>query len=309
MKFILFMVACGLFQTAHAQELKLALNWKPEPQFGGFYAAQSGFAKEKLNIKILEGGSGTPTIQMVAAGTAEYAVISGDELVIAHARGSKDVVALFATYQVNPQAIMTHSEKKYASIESVLKDGSATLLWQSGLPYAQFLMKKYAPVKVKQGPTQGGIGAFMSDKNIAQQCFFTSEPLTAKKQKVNTNTLLVADTGYNPYTTVLVTLKSRLEKHPKEVAQVVKAVREGWQQYIADPTKTNELMQKLNPSMAADTFKASAESQKSLIVTDETKKSGLGSMTLERWDTLVNQLADLSVIKEKPVAKDLFVNL
>ncbi|HEX5638061.1 MAG TPA: ABC transporter substrate-binding protein, partial [Gammaproteobacteria bacterium] len=43
-----------------AQPLVLALNWKPEPQFGGFYAAQvSGYyEKNDLDVKIMEGGSG-----------------------------------------------------------------------------------------------------------------------------------------------------------------------------------------------------------------------------------------------------------
>ncbi len=54
--------------AANADPVQLALNWKAEPQFGGFYAAQvlGLYAKNSLDVAIIEGGSGTPTIQMLA---------------------------------------------------------------------------------------------------------------------------------------------------------------------------------------------------------------------------------------------------
>ena len=52
-------------------KIRLALNWKPDPQFGGFYAAP--YQAHGLDVDILPGGAGTPTIQMVGAGSAELA--------------------------------------------------------------------------------------------------------------------------------------------------------------------------------------------------------------------------------------------
>ena len=66
-------------------------------------------------------------------------------------------------------------------------------------------------------------------------------------------------------------------------------------------------MQTLNPNMDAETFAAAAEAQRPLIETDETKKSGLGVMTLERWDTLCRQLVELKVIEKAPPAAERFV--
>jgi NitT/TauT family transport system substrate-binding protein len=81
---------------------------------------------------------------------------------------------------------------------------------------------------------------------------------------------------------------------------MIDAVREGWRAYIRDPTKANEYMGKLNPTMDAETFKASAAAQQPLIETADAQGLGLGAMTLERWQTLVRQLVDLKVI-DKPV--------
>ena len=59
--------------AAAADAVRLALNWKAEPQFGGFYAAEvhGHYAKHGLSVEIIEGGSGTPTIQVVGCGRVE----------------------------------------------------------------------------------------------------------------------------------------------------------------------------------------------------------------------------------------------
>lgn len=291
------------------EKVEIALNWKPEPEFGGFYAAQVAgiYKKHGLKAEILPGGSGTPVIQMLAAGKIDFGIVSADELVISRANGS-DVIAIFATFQTNPQGIMTHADRGFRSIGDVFK-GEGTLAIQRGLPYAEYLLKKYGQPKVKIVPYLGGIANFLNDKNYSQQVFITAEPIEAKKREVNIKTFLVADEGYNPYTVVLATRSSFMKKNPKLVESVVKAVREGWQEYLKNPGPSNKVMGELNKAMDASTFAMSAEAQRPLIETAETKKSGLGTMTEARWRRLVDQLADLKLIKGKPEAKDLFVNL
>src|SRR5438093_12867600 len=89
-----------------AEKIKIQLNWVPEPEFGGIYAAKEtgAFAKHNLDVTIAAGGAGTPTWQLVAAGKCDYAVASADEVIIARPQGT-DVVAIFATYQTNPQGL------------------------------------------------------------------------------------------------------------------------------------------------------------------------------------------------------------
>lgn len=307
MKFLilLFSLFCS---SAFAADLKLALNWKAEPQFGGFYAAQTHFEKDGFKVQVLEGGSGTPTIQMLAAGQVDYAVVSADEVIVAADRGASDVVAIFATYQTNPAAIMTHAERGFKTLGDVFHN-SGTLLWQQGLPYALFLKKQYSPLKVQTAPDAGGIGLFLKDQNLSQQCFVTSEPLAAEKAHAKVKTFLVSESGYNPYTTVLVTKRSRFEKNPDEVKKIAAAVRAGWTEYLKDPTSTNEVMMKLNPAMDKETFALSAKAQADLIATADTKKQGLGVMSAKRWETLSEQLFEMKLTKKKIDPKKLFENL
>lgn len=292
-------------------KVRLALNWKPEPQFGGFYEAarNESFIKAPFQLEILPGGSGTPTVQMLAAGKVEYAIVSADELIIAHDRGSKDLVAVFASYQTNPQGLMVRAGEPNKTLKSYLQDTGYSLLWQSGLPYALYLSKKLGPVKAKIAPYSGGISYFQQDKKVIQQCFLTSEPLSAKKAGLETKVFLAADEGYNPYTTVLVTTKTRLKNNRAEVETIVRGVRSSWASYLKDPKATNVLMNKLNPAMDLATFAESAEAQTPLIRPQGDGSSELGMMTKERWQTLASQLLNLKLIKELPKTDTLFQNL
>lgn len=297
---------CGKEKSATPAAAKLTkatlqLNWKPEPQFGGFYTAEVEkiYPRHGLDVTITPGGAGAPTVEMVGAGTVPFGIVSGDEIIRARAKGN-NVVALFAVYQTNPQAIMTRAARGFKTLADVFSK-PGTLAMERGLPYSDFLDKKYGFGKLKIVPSPfGDLSLYRSDANYAMQCFVTSEPLAAKATGIEPQTFLIAESGYNPYTTVLATNEKYLKENPQTVKAMVDAVREGWQGYLADPTKTNEHMGKLNTTMDAPTFKASAEAQKSLIETDDTKKSGIGSMNLERWQTLIQQLVDLKVI-DKPL--------
>jgi len=156
-------------------------------------------------------------------------------------------------------------------------------------------------------PSPGGdISAFLADKNFAQQCFIMSEPLTAKHRGADVQVFPVSDAGYNPYTTVLTTAGDFLRKDSDRTKAMVAAVREGWRAYLDNPQPTNQRMNQLNPSMAPDVFAEVAEAQKPLIETDETRRSGLGTMTENRWETLIAQLKELGDIQRAPAAEDCY---
>lgn len=289
------MIACVLtlvsLTASATSKVSLALNWKPDPEFGGFYAADDQF-------DLIPGGSGTPVVQMVAAGKADFGIASADEVVVARSRGA-DVVALFAVYQTNPQALMVHEESGFKTLGD-LYASSGTLAIQKGLPYALFLEKKYAAkTHVRIVPYLGGIENFLADKTYSQQVFAHVEPLAAQKKGARVRTFLVADEGYNPYTTVLITRGDVIAKKQPLVKAVVSAARKGWRDYLDHPEKTNPHMAKLNPSMDLATFESSAKAQKSFI------EPNLGAMTAQRWTELRDQLISLKLVPADEAKKDI----
>lgn len=300
--------------AAHAAErprqrtLQFALNWKAEPEFGGFYAAKlaGSFEKRELNVEITEGGAGTPVVQMVANGKVPFGIAAADEVVISQARGT-DVVALFAVYQTNPQGIMVHPERGFKSLADVF-NSPGTLAIQNGAPHALFLQAKFANARVKLVPYSGGIAQFLTDANYSQQCFVTSEPLLAKKKNRPAASFLIADAGFNPYGTVVIARRRDIEKDPKQTRDLIDAIRDGWNEYLRASEAANAWMVKLNPAMDSETMNEAAEVQKRYILPAKMPNKELGKMSAERWTTLIEQLSELKLIKKKPSGERLYRN-
>jgi NitT/TauT family transport system substrate-binding protein len=304
----ILLVSTGWAAQPAPVKLQLALNWKAEPEFGGFYAAKLAgyFEKRGLNVDITEGGAGTPVVQMVANRKVPFGIAAGDEVVIAQSRGA-DVVALFTVYQINPQGIMVHPERGFKSMADVF-NSPGTLAIQNGSPHTLFLQAKFPKAKVKLVPYAGGIAQFLTDANYSQQCFVTSEPLLAKKKSVSAKSFLIADEGFKPYGTVVVARRDYIEKNPQRTRDFIDAVRGGWQEYLRAPENANTLMVKLNPAIDADTMKEAAEIQKPFIVSTGAPAGDLGKMAADRWTALTNQLQEIKLIKAKPAADRLFQN-
>jgi NitT/TauT family transport system substrate-binding protein len=283
-----------------AQRVLLALDWVPEPEFGGFYAAREGgaFQAEGLEVEIQGGGAGVPVLQMVASGRADFGVAGADEILLARARGA-DVLPVLAVFQTSPQGIMVHASRGVSTLAEALAGG--TLAIEPGLSYAVYLKKKYGFDKVKVVPYDGGVARFLAEKDFAQQCYATSEPLAARRKGGDPQVLLIADDGFDPYLGVVVTRSALWKESPARVKAFARAARAGWAAYLADPAPANAVMAKLNRAMDPQTFAAAAEEQRRFLESDETRKRGLGAMTRERWETLGKQLVDLGLVDRAAV--------
>jgi ABC-type nitrate/sulfonate/bicarbonate transport systems, periplasmic components len=293
-----------IFFVTHAlavEKITLALNWKAEPEFGGFYQAEldGEFKSRGLNVVIQEGGSGTPTVQMLANGKVDYAIVSAEEILISREKNpNNQVVGLFAVYQKSPYIIMTHAERNFKNLQDVFQS-EGLLSVQSGLPYFQFLNKKFQPVKAKIVPYLGGVTNFIKDPKFSQQGFATTEPLSAEKAGQKVKSFLIADEGFNPYLVVVTATEKTLKEKPEQTKKLIEAVRAGWVSYQKSPTKANQYMSKLNKSLDFATFEKGAEIQRPLI----DHPQALGTMTEASWKTLAEQLVSIGVLKTtKPVA-------
>jgi NitT/TauT family transport system substrate-binding protein len=290
--------------AAAADKVQLTLDWKPEPEFGGFYAAQQNgtFAKHGLDVTIKSAGEGAPTWQLVATGKTQFATTAADQVLIARSQDA-DLVALFTVYQTFPQGIMVHKARGFAKIDDIFNN-TGTLAAEDDT-WLHFCLGKFPSPKVKITSYSGGVAAFLAKPDYSQQCFITSEPILAKNQGGDPQTFLIADAGYNPYTTVVIAKRETVRDNPAMAKQMILACQEGWRSYLDDPKPANLEMGKLNSDMDADTFASAAQAQKPLI---ETGQTSLGSMTAQRWGQLAKQLVDLKIITQAPPAADCFID-
>jgi NitT/TauT family transport system substrate-binding protein len=286
------------------QEVTLALNWFPEAEHGGFYAAEvHGYFREQgLRMNILPGGPGAPVIQQVAMRRVNFAVATADQVLLGRDQGAP-VVAVLAAMQDSPRCIMVHAETGIRSLRE-LKD--LTLAVGSGKPFAQFLLHELGNAGLTIVPYQGNVTAFLQRKDLAQQAYVFSEPHIARQAGADPRCLMVSELGFNPYSSVLITSEQGIAEQPELVAQVVRACRRGWQTYLESPSETNEKIHSVNAEMPLEALQFGADALRALCLPPDGDASRLGTMSAERWETLADQLHAIGLLKNREAWRGAF---
>ncbi len=272
--------------------VRLFLNWYPEAEHGGYYAALvHGFYRDAgLDVEIIKGGPSAPVVPQVDGGQMEFGIANADGLLLARAEEAQ-VVALMAPLQTSPRCIMVHEASGINDFNG-LKNMTLAMNPQ---PFSSFLQKHVPLENVTIVPYQGSVAQFLTDDHFGQQGYVFSEPFVARQQGGDPKTLLVADLGFNPYTSVLFTSEKYLGEHEDVVASMLAASVKGWQHYLEQPEETNRHIHKINAEMSLEALEYGVKALKPLAVDATTR--GIGTMSLERWQTLVRQLEELDLIK------------
>lgn len=289
------LASCSNGDHSAGDRLRIQFDWVPEPEFGGYYAAELKglFTARQLDVELRPGASGTPVIQMVASGQAELGVAGADDLLIARSHGV-DVVPVFAAFHDCPLGLMIHAERKLGGFEDLFEGG--TLAMTPGSAPTRYLEKRFGFHGVKLVPTGNNIATFMSDPLFGQQCFITSEPVAAEKAGAKVRVILFKELGYNPYAGVLFTRGDYLKSHGEKIKALVETVREGWISYQADPEPAIEKMHGLNGTMTLETFRVATRIQQDYLWPKDQGSGVFGTMEKARWEELGMTLKDLGII-------------
>lgn len=275
--------------------MRLALNWFPEAEHGGFYAAHlhGYYAARNLEVEILGGGPDAPVIQRVSTGAVEFGVTNADDVLYARAQQAP-VVALMAPYQINPRCIMVHES---SGIERIDQISNITLAMSQRPAFSHYLRWKYPLEGVNIVPYPGNVSQFLVNPNFAQQGYVFSEPFVARQQGGNPRALLVSDIGFNPYASVVIATEKTIAQRSDIVRAVVEASIEGWEHYLRDGQKTNQYINSLNPEMGLDILAYGVEQSAALVLDPVASEKGLGHMSSARWNELHKQMVEASLIE------------
>ena len=266
--------------------VQVALNWYPEPEFGGYYAAlKSGaYRKAGLEVKIVPGGPGVPVLEMLAASKIDVAISGADDLLLRRAKGL-DAVAVFAGLQDSPVGLLVHvpGPNNFAEV-------AGPVAIEAGSPFQQTLWAKMGwEGKVQMVPTTGSLGAFAADPTLAQQAYITSEPCQAEDKNIETRFLAARDIGWNPYAALAV-VRAADAKDPW-MHDFVTATMQGWRDYLADPGPANVEIAKLNPEMTPARLACIVKAQLPFVKGTD----GVGVVTQARMNELAATLTGLGL--------------
>ena len=282
-------LACSKGQVDGGR-VQLALDWFPEPEHGGLFAAEvaGDYAAAGIDLEIVDGRPDAPVVPQVAAGRVAFGITDAATVLAVRAQ-QVPVVALCAALQRNPRCILVH-EGGPASLAE-LRD--LTLAMSVGEPFSQFLRHKVGLPDVAVVPYSGNVAPFLADPKLAQQAYVFSEPLLVARAGAPARCLMVADLGFNPYAGVVITSEALLADRPALARQLVGAVVRGWERYLQDPAPANARILARNPAMDRDTLARSAAAVAPLVAVEGGGRPG--AMTLARWQTLHRQLGEIGL--------------
>ena len=290
--------------AASPRRVTLLLNWFPEVEHGGFYAAEvhGYFADEGLEVEIQPGGPGAPVIQQVASGRCDFAVANADQVLLGRDQGAP-VVAVLAAMQDSPHCIIVHSS---SGIDSMLKLRDLTLAVGSGKPFAQYLLHKLGDAPLEVVPYQGSVGMFLERPDCAQQAYVFSEPYVAKQKGGDPRCLMLSEIGFNPYSSVLVVQSDVAMRESELVRKMARACVRGWRKYLEEPVAVNQHIHQLNPEMDLEALAFGADAIKKLCLPDPMRPDQLGHMNAPRWEQLAQQLREIGLLENPDTWSEAF---
>jgi len=281
--------------TPKKTKVALLLNWYPEAEHGGFYAAQVHGIYEKygLEVDIQPGGTNTVVPQSLALGRVQFGVANADDVLLARDQ-DVNVVALMAPIQDGPRCIMVRADSGITSFEQLK---NITLQIDSARPYVPFLKSKgLLDDSVKITRYFGSVAQLVAGPGYAAQGYTFSEPFMARQQGVEVNQLMMSEIGYNPYASLLVASSDYVHANPDICKRMVQASVEGWAKYLSEPAQTNEVILKANKQgMEKAALDFAVEALKPLCMKDGDVER-VGQMSRERWTQLADTLVNLKLI-------------
>ena len=126
--------------TGGITPLRLQLDWYPQPEHGGFYAAQMlGYYKaEGLDVTIAPLPQYGSVAQLVATGRADVGLGSSDQILEWNSNGLP-LVAVAATMQHDPQAVMVHENSPIHDFKDL--EGH-TIAAQTGATWLKYVISR-----------------------------------------------------------------------------------------------------------------------------------------------------------------------
>ena len=174
------------------------------------------------------------------------------------------------------------------------KDGFSSYFQWMKSAYPGFKDEQYKPYTFNPAP-------FLADKDSAQQGYITSEPYEIEKQGgFKPKLFLLADEGFDTYSTLIETTQDYLKTNPDIVKRFVEASIIGWYNYLYGDNKlANDLIQKDNPEMTDEQLAYSIQTMKDYGIVDsgDTLEKGIGCMTKARFDSFYEKMVKAGVVK------------
>jgi len=271
-------------------------------------AKEKGFyAKEGLNVEIIERNPAKNNILQVENGEVEYGI--ADSSILLYRAKGHHLKVIASIFQHNPLVLLTRRD---SGILSPYELKGKVVAYQAGLDdAANTAMLSFAGLKAgdfTQVPHDFAHKKLISGEVDAIESYITNEPFKYKKDGHDINILNPMSYGIDLYGDNIITTDEEIANHPDRVKRFVHATMLGWQYAFDHKEEAVMAIKKLNPKLDIDSLWYEAVMTEQLIMP---KVIPIGTTSQERFEVISNLYLSLGMAKEgelKSALKDLIYN-
>src|SRR5260221_13600870 len=283
-------------------KVSFGTNWVAEAEHGGFFqaVADGTYKKYGLDVTIGRGGPTDNNRMLLIAGKLDFFMAANTLMALDGVANNVPVVTVAAIFQKDPQVFLTHPESKVTKLED-LKPLTLLVSKEGISSYFQWLKSEYGFSEEKVRPYTFNPQPFLANKQSAMQGYVTSEPFAVEKTAgFKPGIILLADHGFNTYSTLIETRRELIDKKPDLVQRFVDPSVTGWYNYLyGDNTPANAMIKKLNPEMTDELLAYSVNKMKEHGIVDsgDALRDGIGAMSDARMASFFDKMVRAGVVR------------
>ena len=283
-------------------KVSFGTNWLAEAEHGGHYQAlvDGTYRRYGLDVTIVPGGPNVNNRILLPVGRLDFFMSANTLQGFDAVEQNIPTLAVAAMFQKDPQILMAHPGEGIDKFEDLKK--LTLFISKEGIAsYFQWLKADFGFSEAKVKPYTSNPQPFLADKRSAMQGYVTSEPYAVEKVAgFKPKVFLIADQGFNSYSTLIETRRDLVEKKPDLVQRFVDASIVGWYNYLYHDNKAaNALIKRQNPEMTDALLAYSIAKMKEYGIVDsgDAATLGIGAMTDARMKNFYDKMVRAGVVK------------
>jgi NitT/TauT family transport system substrate-binding protein len=299
---LVLMLAAGAAGAQTLDKVRFGTNWVAEAEHGGFYQALADgtYRKYGLDVTIVPGGPQVNNRILLPVGKIDFFLSANLLQAFDAVAQNIPTISVAALFQKDPQVLLAHPDQGIERFED-LKKLTLFISSEGRATYFQWMKSEFGFRDEQVKPYTFNPQPFLADKKSAMQGYVTSEPYAVERAAgIKPKIFLLADEGFNAYSTLIETRRELVDKQPDVVRRFVEASIIGWVNYIYhDNSAANAMIKRDNPEMTDDLLAHSVAKLKDYGIVDsgDSLKLGVGAMTDTRVQSFFEKMAKAGVVK------------
>jgi ABC-type nitrate/sulfonate/bicarbonate transport system substrate-binding protein len=294
------------------QALDFQIRWLKTVAFGGWWAGiENGYFRDVgIDLNVIPGGPNLDVQQVVAGGRVPIGEGITDRIIRGKIEQNLPFKIIGCLYQKTPAVFMSLGENSWTKPADLVGKRIGTtnegvplieaLLTKAGLPPKdwEFVSTGFDPSPLVQGDVDFYHG------------FRTDQGVSLELQDIPMNYVTYDQFGFDPYDAPIFVLEETLQNERDLLVRFMRATIKGWEWVVANPAKAAELTVSKygTDELKLEQQKLESEFQVDDVTSPETKEHGLFYMAEQRWQRMIDFLADAGSLPKSIPATEIFTS-